>query len=303
MFEKKMLPEFGFKEVFKYDETPVSTLIELAKKGDSDAWQTLLFSMKPFESVALFKKMTKRAMYKLRNEFLAEEVVQEVVTDMFTGIANYRSESTFTTWCYTILNIKIRAKQKELSKEVNYDQVREYLILNRKLITSDSNIKYYYELISIIENDKYHGVKINTEQIKPLLEKISKNINDSSIKDKLSKWANDIDKKLYGVRNALGAGTGGEEDDTSEDESSNIEDTIDNSPDNSLNHKQILQKIEFLIHIKFLPPSREADILYMKAQGIAQTEIANALGLTDERISAIWKKVTSILKNEFRGLY
>ena len=69
--------------------------INLARKGDTQAFARLY--------TIVYKQMYHTALYNLRNEHDACDVVSEAVIDAFTGMKNLKNEDAFKSWIMKIL--------------------------------------------------------------------------------------------------------------------------------------------------------------------------------------------------------
>lgn len=79
--------------------------IKLAVKGDSEAFSRLY--------ALIYKDLYRSALYNLRSETDACDVVSETILDAFSSIKNLRNEDAFKSWIFKILFAKIKRKQKE----------------------------------------------------------------------------------------------------------------------------------------------------------------------------------------------
>lgn len=79
--------------------------ISLAVKGDSEAFSRLY--------ALIYKDLYRVALYNLRSESDACDVVSDTVLDAFSSIRKLRSEDAFKSWIFKILFAKIKRKQKE----------------------------------------------------------------------------------------------------------------------------------------------------------------------------------------------
>ena len=84
-------------------------LIKKAKKGDVEAFGELY--------TTVYKKLYRFALYTLKNEQDAEDVVSEAVTDAFTGIKKLKKEEAFSNWMYQIVANKCKRKMREYYHE------------------------------------------------------------------------------------------------------------------------------------------------------------------------------------------
>ena len=97
-------------------------LVKKAKFGDTEAFANL------YEKV--YKKMYQFALYTLRSEDDAEDVVSETVMDAFVSIKSLKKDELFSAWIFQILSNKCKKKMKEYYKkecsiEETYDNVKE----------------------------------------------------------------------------------------------------------------------------------------------------------------------------------
>lgn len=81
------------------------TYAALARKGDTEAFAKL-YSL-------VYKDLYHTAVYNLRNEHDAYDVVSEAVMDAFSSIGRLKNEDAFKSWIMKILFVKIKRKQKE----------------------------------------------------------------------------------------------------------------------------------------------------------------------------------------------
>lgn len=79
--------------------------ISLAVKGDSEAFSRLY--------ALIYKDLYRAALYNLRSESDAGDVVSETVLDAFSSIKKLKNEDAFKSWIFKILFTKIKRKQKE----------------------------------------------------------------------------------------------------------------------------------------------------------------------------------------------
>lgn len=79
--------------------------IKLAVKGDSEAFSRLY--------ALIYKDLYRAALYNLRSESDACDVVSDTILDAFSSIKKLRSEDAFKSWIFKILFTKIKRKQKE----------------------------------------------------------------------------------------------------------------------------------------------------------------------------------------------
>jgi RNA polymerase sigma-70 factor (ECF subfamily) len=94
--------------------------VSLARKGDTQAFAGLYS--------AVYKEMYHAALYNLRNQHDAYDVVSEAVIDAFSSIGKLKNEEAFKSWIMKILFSKIKQKQKsyysdntELNEDIMYN--------------------------------------------------------------------------------------------------------------------------------------------------------------------------------------
>lgn len=81
------------------------TNVKLARKGDTAAFAELYSEV--------YRDLYHCALYNLRNEHDACDVVSEAVLDAFSSIKNLKNEEAFKAWIMRILFVKIKKRQKE----------------------------------------------------------------------------------------------------------------------------------------------------------------------------------------------
>lgn len=70
----------------------------------------------------IYRDLYKYALYMLGNQHDAEDIVSEVVIDIYKGLINLQNESAFLKWVYTILSAKCKRKRMEyLNKHISID--------------------------------------------------------------------------------------------------------------------------------------------------------------------------------------
>lgn len=77
-------------------------LVKKAKYGDTEAFAKL------YEKV--YKKMYQFALYTLRSEEDAEDVVSETVMDAFASIKSLKKDELFSAWIFQILSNKCKKR-------------------------------------------------------------------------------------------------------------------------------------------------------------------------------------------------
>lgn len=95
--------------------------VTLAVKGDTQAFARLYS--------AVYKEMYHTALYNLRNQHDAYDVISEAIIDAFSSIGRLKNENAFKSWIMKILFSKIKRKQKEyyvnnleLDEEILYSE-------------------------------------------------------------------------------------------------------------------------------------------------------------------------------------
>lgn len=82
---------------------------ERARKGDTEAFARLY--------CAVYEDLFHIALYSLRNNHDACDVVSDTVIDAFCSIGKLRDEKAFKSWIMRILSAKIKRKQREYFNE------------------------------------------------------------------------------------------------------------------------------------------------------------------------------------------
>ncbi|MDR2208231.1 MAG: RNA polymerase sigma factor [Azoarcus sp.] len=102
-----------------YSKLSEKELIELARNGDNTAFRYLLevprngkLPLKDRLKVQAIKILAK--VYKMNNSHLLDDVQQATLEKIFTSIKNFRGDSQFSTWCYTILKRTVSEQIDEL---------------------------------------------------------------------------------------------------------------------------------------------------------------------------------------------
>ena len=97
--------------------------VRLARKGDTEAFSRL-YSI-------VYKDMYHAALYNLRNQHDAYDIVSEAVIDAFSTIGKLKNEEAFKSWIMKILFAKIR---KQLIKLHFPNLILNPVSLKRRLI-------------------------------------------------------------------------------------------------------------------------------------------------------------------------
>jgi len=80
-------------------------LIKKAKKGDTESFSKL------YEKI--YKKMYQYALYTLRSEQDAEDVVSDTVVEAFEKISALKKDEAFNAWIFRILSSKCKQKMRD----------------------------------------------------------------------------------------------------------------------------------------------------------------------------------------------
>lgn len=277
------------------DDIPVIHLIVLARQGDENSWNTLLCSDNIFHPQSLYKSMLQRAMYKLRSEVDAEDIVIETIIAMYEGIHALKTHENFLRWAGGILNNKINTKLKDYSKEVAYSKLKQFLLENKEEICLNNN-ENFNKIIETLNRNKTDGLQIDGETMKSLLTSLAKGVQNPDMKSKLATWRLAIDKKMYRIVNGSTLSAPEEDEDFTENEISDDGYLTYAGPDEALSFKQSLEMIDSFIQTKLTPVEREIFMLKLNDDDIKQTVIAKTLNLTNERVSVHWKQIKSKLR-------
>lgn len=180
-------------------------LIRRAKQGDVDAFGKL------YEKV--YRKMYQYALYTLKNEQDAEDVVSETVTDAFATIQKLRSEEAFSGWIFQILSNKCKHKMKDYYRMRNEESLE-----NEESQESESVLKKSdaYDTAWSQKKEEYYDVKeaffelpeeermilgmhilwgYKTREIATLLA-----MNENTVRSKESRALQKMGNKLKGLR-------------------------------------------------------------------------------------------------------
>ena len=115
-------------------------LVRSAKAGDVHAFARL------YETI--YKDLYRFALYTLRNEADAEDVVSEAVTDAFASIRKLRNEEAFKAWMFRILSNKCKNRLKEYTrKTVDLDEV-ENLVFEEPELAESLHIRKAFSQLS-----------------------------------------------------------------------------------------------------------------------------------------------------------
>ena len=161
-------------------------LIEKAKKGDVEAFGELY--------TIVYKKLYRFALYTLKNQQDAEDVVREAVTDAFAGIQNLRKEESFSSWIYRIVANKCKRKMREYYKEdISYEDVDMW----------DSSKEENYEVRKVFmelsaEERMIIGLHLffgyKTREIGQIMD-----LNENTVRSKESRALRKMENKLKGM--------------------------------------------------------------------------------------------------------
>ena len=102
------------REPLAWDPQSDSWLVSNARRGDPDAWEVLIRRHRI--------RIYRIALRMVGNPHDAEDVVQDVVVQLFTGIAGFTGASSFTTWLYRIvINRSLNHQQRRRSTRALQD--------------------------------------------------------------------------------------------------------------------------------------------------------------------------------------
>lgn len=165
----------------------ITNLIKKAKKGDIDA----------FEEVILYYKndLYKIARTRLNKSDDIDDAIQETIITAYQSIHKLINISKFKSWLITILITKCKYIYKQKNNTISYDNIdAEKFISNYSDI--NSNIEFY-NLLDALDNDEktimvlYYSEGYKTKEISKIL-----NINDSTIRNKISRARKKLEKIL-----------------------------------------------------------------------------------------------------------
>ncbi|WP_148869594.1 RNA polymerase sigma factor [Tenacibaculum adriaticum] len=109
-------------------QTHINQLLERCKKNDSTA------QMQVYKSY--YKAMYNAAYRILKNEFEAEDVMQEAFLTAFTKLNSFKGEVTFGAW---LKRIVINKSLTQLKKNSRYEEVKMEVIPNYEIEETDIN--------------------------------------------------------------------------------------------------------------------------------------------------------------------
>ena len=175
-------------------------LVKRAKYGDVQAFGAL------YEKV--YRKMYQYALYTLKNEQDAEDVVSETVTDAFASIKKLRSEEAFSGWIFRILSNKCKQKVREYYQKRSEDSVEEHEELIGQIETYESRwIQKKEEYLDVKEaffelQDEERAILgmhvilgYKTKEIAAML-----SMNENTVRSKESRAMQKMGNKLKGLR-------------------------------------------------------------------------------------------------------
>ena len=158
--------------------------VRLPRKGDTEAFSRL-YSI-------VYKDMYHAALYNLRNQHDAYDIVSEAVIDAFSTIGKLKNEEAFKSWIMKILFAKIRKKQKEYYNKNLSDDDEEAI---DKITFSEFDFEFS-ELKEALDNldDESRGILSLSVLGGYTSEEIAKiyGIKASTIRSKLSRIKNEL---------------------------------------------------------------------------------------------------------------
>lgn len=110
-----------------------SSLVELAKKGDADAFAAL------YEQVA--DDLYRVALYTLGNTHDAQDAVSETFAEAYKGLSSLRENGAFKAWMMRILSVRCKRKIKQYVRERGTVDVDEMLDLSDQKATMDTAVE------------------------------------------------------------------------------------------------------------------------------------------------------------------
>lgn len=165
-------------------------LVKLAKNGDTDAFAELYRQV--------YKKLYRYAVYLLKNQEDAEDVVSETVMDAFAGIGKLKKEESFETWIFQILSNKCRKKMRDYykkSEELTEDLPEETpeISESEKITVRQAVFQLEEEEREIVVLHQIFGYK--TREIAKLLA-----LNENTVRSKESRALKKLAKLLVDER-------------------------------------------------------------------------------------------------------
>ncbi|CAL2104257.1 DNA-directed RNA polymerase subunit sigma [Tenacibaculum sp. 190130A14a] len=112
-------------------KTHINQLIERCKLNDKNA-QMLVYN-------SYYKAMFNTSFRILKDEFEAEDIMQEAFLTAFTKLDTFKGEVTFGAW---LKRIVINKSLTQLKKNNRYDEVKMEVISNDSLDEEETNINY-----------------------------------------------------------------------------------------------------------------------------------------------------------------
>lgn len=171
----------------------IDALVKEAKKGSKSAFEQLIIYYK--------NDLYNIARTRLMQIDDIEDAVQETIISAYQSIHKLRNVSKFKSWLITILINKCNYiyKQKNIT-QVSFEAINgeNYLLQESKY---DSNIEFD-NLLNILDRDEktvillYYSEGYNSKEISKML-----NINDSTIRNIISRAKNKIKNQLKEVKN------------------------------------------------------------------------------------------------------
>lgn len=144
-------------------ETSDAEIIEQILKGDKDLFRVLIQRYKdPLYGLCI--KM-------LKDEYRAEEVLQESFIEIYRNLSSYKFQSHFSTWAYTITYRKIARYFREGKKNRLIEELHQ--IADETIEESEEELSFQLEQLShsmeqlnatekaVIQLYYFNGLKVN----------------------------------------------------------------------------------------------------------------------------------------------
>lgn len=164
-------------------------LIEAAKKGDKEAFTTLILNLED--------NLYKIARTRLNNEFDIEDAIQETMISAFKSIKKLRKIENFKTWLIRILINKCNDIYKK--NKNNYISIEEVNVDSQANTSLNIDNLDFYSIIDMLNYDEriamtlFYMEKYKTKEIAQIL-----HVNENTIKSRISRSKTKI--KLYTER-------------------------------------------------------------------------------------------------------
>lgn len=171
----------------------INDLVRMAKKGDKNAFEELIVYYKND-----LYNIARTRLFQIDD---IEDAVQETIISAYQGLDKLRNNSKFKSWLITILINKCNHiyKQKNLS-EVSFEAIsgENYMSQDQEL---ESNIDFDYLMRSLNVDERtviylHYSESYTSKEISKIL-----NINDSTIRNIISRAKNKIKNSLKEIQN------------------------------------------------------------------------------------------------------